>query len=581
MKRSTALRFVETATAEIDRAMAALTERKSPTIFHLSHLIRDEERFRIEAKHGGLARERVTHRRSCLTDVRVGSPKRDQVTEGGLLDNSNEEESYGYVEIPTGDDLDALRHALWRLTDARTREAEDAWLRKRANELTYLDVNRHLDAWETRPPQIDLKFPKLPEVDLEKWKKTLERASAVVKEHPAIKASHVELDVRRMTRIFVSSEGTQRIDRHSYWTLECYLWHLSEKGDGLPWSITITVADPDELPTSQEFQKQIREAIALLDELAVAPVVRSYSGPVLLEPIPAGLLIHEALGHRLEGNRLLSPGEGQTFRDSVGKVILPEFLSLRDDPSLSHAEGKSLIGHYRFDDEGVEAQNASLIENGQLVGFLTSRTPIFKKHRSNGHGRSWHHERPISRMGVTILETSEGLDPDALRARLIEEVVRQDLPYGIRIRHASGGETATDAYNFQAFLGEINLASRIYPDGREEIIRGVNFVGTPLNAIRGIIASGNQNEVDNAYCGAESGYVPVSTITPALLVKALELQSKSETPYTQYLYPIPWEENGQKKSPTKKKAAKKKSAKKKTGKKKPAKKKRAKKKSNA
>ena len=558
MKRATALRFIETATLEIDRAMRALSERKKPTIFHLSHLIRDEERFRVEARHGGLAREQIQHRRSCLTDARVGSPKRDQVTEGGLLDNSREEESYGYVNIPIGDDLDALRHSLWRLTDARTREAEDAWLRKRASELTYLDVNRHLDAWETRPPEEDLPFPKLPEVDLEEWKKTIQRASAVVKEHPAIKASHVELDVRNITRIFVSSEGIRRIDRHSYWTLECYLWHLSEKGDGLPWSITLTVADPAELPNPREFQKQIREAIALLEKLAAAPVVRSYSGPVLLEPIPAGLLIHEALGHRLEGNRLLSPGEGQTFRDSVGKVVLPEFLSLRDDPSISHAEGRSLIGHYRFDDEGVAAQNASLIENGQLVGFLTSRTPIFKKHQSNGHGRSSHHERPISRMGVTILETTEGLDAAALRARLIAEVERQGLPYGIRIIHASGGETATDAYNFQAFLGEINLASRIYPDGREEIIRGVNFVGTPLNAIRGIIASGDQRQVDNAYCGAESGYVPVSTITPALLVRALELQSKSETPYTQYLYPIPWEKNGKTRA---KKTAKKKTAK--------------------
>jgi TldD protein len=546
LKRSTALRFVETAAEEIDRALATLGERRNPAIFHISHLIRDEEKVHLQARHGGVSKLVERHRRNCLTDVRVGSRRRDQVAEGGLLDNSTDEESFGYFEIPIGDDLDALRHALWRLTDARTREAEDNWLRKRANELTYLDVNRHLDAWEEIPPREDLRFPRLPEIDLPHWRRFVEKASAVVKEHPSIKTSHVELDVRHQTRLYVDSAGNRRIDRHSYWTLECYLWHLSEKGDGLPWSITITVCAPEELPSLREFTAEIRARIALLEKLAAAPVVRSYSGPVLLEPIAAGLLIHEALGHRLEGNRLLSPGEGQTFRDSMGKAVLPEFLDLRDDPSLRQFGGRSLVGHYRFDDEGVDSQCASLIEKGHLVGFLTSRTPIYRKHRSNGHGRSRGHERPISRMGVTVLwnrrgHPDAGLSSEELRQRLIAEVKRQGLPYGIRILHASGGETATDSYNFQAFLGEINLASRVYPDGREEIIRGVDFVGTPLNAIRGICASGGEFEVDNAYCGAESGFVPVSTITPALLVKTLELQSKSETPYTQYLYPIPWE----------------------------------------
>ena len=113
--------------------------------------------------------------------------------------------------------------------------------------------------------------------------------------------------------------------------------------------------------------------------------------------------------------------------------------------------------------------------------------------------------------------------------------------YGIRIIEASTGETATEAYNFQAFLGEINLASKVFPDGREEWIRGVNFVGTPLNAIRGIVAAGERHEVDNAYCGAESGYVPLTTISPAIVVSELELQSKAETPYSPYIFPIPWE----------------------------------------
>lgn len=553
MDRRTALSLVDAATSEIRRAMKALGGRprrgggkrrtggpKHPPLYHLSHLIRDEERLRLEARFGSLCRDRHERRRNCFTDVRVGSPRRDQISEGGLSENSREEESYRYVDIPIGPDDDAFRHALWHLTDARMREAEDAWLRKRAHELTYLDPHPGLGAMETLSRREDLRFARLPEIDPVRWRRYVVNASRVPKEHPLVKSSHVSLQVEHQTRIYVSDEGVRRIDRHSYWSLECELWLLSKRGDGLPLAIEINVCDPEELPSPRALAKQIRERIALLERLAAAPVVRSYSGPVLLEPVPAGLLIHEALGHRLEGNRLLSPGEGQTFRDSLGEKVLPGFLTVRDDPRLREFEGKSLLGHYRFDDEGVDAQDARLIEGGELRGFLTSRIPISKRHRSNGHGRARHHERPVSRMAVTIVETSNGYSDAELRERLLQEVKRQKLPYGIRILQASGGETTTESYDFQAFLGEINVASRVYPDGREELIRGVNFVGTPLNAIRGILAAGDRSELDNGWCGAESGYVPVSTISPALLVRHLELQSKVETPYTQYAYPIPW-----------------------------------------
>jgi hypothetical protein len=144
-------------------------------------------------------------------------------------------------------------------------------------------------------------------------------------------------------------------------------------------------------------------------------------------------------------------------------------------------------------------------------------------------------------MGVLRVEAEGGLSRDQLKSVLLEQIRHKNVPFGIRIVEAMSGETATDAYNFQAFLGEINLAARVYPDGREEWIRGVNFVGTPLNGIRNIVAAGDCSQVDNAFCGAESGYVPVSTISPALVLSELELQSKPDAPYTQFTLPIPWE----------------------------------------
>jgi TldD protein len=540
MKKSEAMRLVDTMKDESVRAIAHLGRRR-PRAYFVSHLVRDEETWRVEARFGTVFARRHWQNRSCFTDVRVGSYRYDQVQDGGLNDNSRDDESYGHVDFPIGAGDDGVRHALWKLTDARYREAVDGLLKKRADELTYVDRNRHLQSFERRAAQVDVGWRSLPSADLDTWTAFVRRASERLKRHPRVKASSVTFEATHFTRLFASSEGTRLVERTPFTLVECYIWMLSPKGDGIPWTIQHYGTDPRALPEARVFHAHIDATIALLEKLAAAPSLRSFSGPVLLEPKPAGLLIHEALGHRLEGNRLLASGEGQTFRDSVGKRILPEFLSVRDDPTLRVFEQTSLVGHYRYDDEGVAAEPTRLIDRGVLKGFLTSRAAIGRGHRSNGHSRASRHERPMSRMGVTVIESHDGLDDGALRERFLQEIRDQRVPYGVRILHADGGETATEGYNFQAFLGEINLATRVYPDGREEWVRGVNFVGTPLNAVRSIVAAGGRYEVDNAHCGAESGFVPVSTVSPALVLSRLELQSKADMRYAPYTYPIPWE----------------------------------------
>jgi predicted Zn-dependent protease len=538
--RTSTLRLARVCESELARAMGQMRIKGHPRPFYISYLVRDEEEWRLQAKYGALRRDTHERARNGFVDVRVGSYRADQLRDGGLDDNDKESESYGYVDLPFGDRLDGVRHGLWRLTDARYREAVESLLYKQSHELTYLNPHRHLRAFERRESVRDLRFAPLPEFDRDHWVDYVEQASRVLKRHPAIKDSHVEFHAEHVVRTFVSSEGTKLVQSQPIWSLECYLWLLSDKGDSLPWTLRHMVGDPAELPDQPTFQRQIRENVLRLQQLARAETIRSFCGPALLEPVPAGLLLHEAVGHRLEGNRLLASGEGQTFKDALGQQVLPEFLSVRDNPTLSHFEGRSLVGHYRYDDEGVAAQDAGLVKRGKLEGFLTTRTGIARRHRSSGHARSAYHQRPISRMGVLQVLSDNGHDDRRLKEILIEEVRRKRAPFGIRVVDASSGETATDAYNFQAFLGEVNVATKVYPDGREEPVRGVNFVGTPLNAIRNIVAAGRRYVVDNAYCGAESGYVPVSTISPALVVSELELQSKPDAPYTQYSYPMPW-----------------------------------------
>lgn len=267
----------------------------------------------------------------------------------------------------------------------------------------------------------------------------------------------------------------------------------------------------------------------------------SYNGPVLLAAKPAGLFLHEVVGHRLEASRLLSDREGRTFKDLIGQKIMHSDLSIIDDPSQTEFAGLSLAGSYDFDDEGVAPQKVVLVDRGKLKNFLTTRMPIRKsRHRSNGHARNHQYERPISRMGNLIIKSHSQLTWSDLKERLIEEVMRRDLPFGIILLEVQGGETETEAYDFQAFLGEITFALKVYPDGSEVPVRGVDFVGTPLSSLSNILAVGCDYELDNAYCGAESGTVSVATVSPPMLLSNLELQVKDPSKVTQYALSLPW-----------------------------------------
>lgn len=507
----------------------------------LSHRVRHREEWRIEASFGALTEDRREVHRDSLCDVRVGSYQRDQVREGGLGANSVDLESYELVRMPIGGDPAGFKYGIWRLSEAKYREACDDYLHKKAVALNYVDAHSSLRALERREKAKAFIYTPPPAFDRDSYREYVLKASRLFKRYPLLRDGHVRVHATNVVRVFASSEGTEIVESSVYRSVELFLWFLAPDGHALPHTETFFVRDEDELPTIKQLGQKLKALYAQLTALSTAPRLRSYVGPVLLDPGPAGLLVHEAIGHRLEGSRLLSDGEGQTFRDSEGQQILLEGIDIWDDPSQTHHDGQSLTGHYEYDDEGVPAQRADLVESGTLKGFLTTRSPIAKKHQSNGHARSARHAKAISRMGVTVMEARNGLGDEAMRTAFIDEIRKQGVPFGVRIVQASGGETTTEAYDFQAFLGQVDLATRVFPDGREELVRGIDVVGTPLNAVRAIVAASERQGVDNSWCGAESGYVPVSTIAPSLLVDELELQAKPMRKMTQFAYPMPWE----------------------------------------
>src|SRR5262249_26960337 len=201
----------------------------------------------------------------------------------------------------------------------------------------------------------------------------------------------------------------------------------------------------------------------------------------------------------------------------------------------------SLNGFYPYDDEGVAARPVTLIQAGVLKTYLTSRKPVVGAATSNGHGRAEGNADPMARMGNTIVRSSRGVPYPKLKQVLPAEVRRQGKPFGLIIRDITGGSTNTASYGYQAFKGTPRLVFRVDArTGAESLVRGVEMVGTPLTSINKIVATSDRVGVFNGFCGAESGFVPVSTVAPAVLLTEIELQRAQRTRQKQTVLPPPW-----------------------------------------
>ncbi|MGI6681093.1 MAG: TldD/PmbA family protein [Bdellovibrionota bacterium] len=512
-----------------------------PKPYYCSFLLRDTNWFNTWASSGSLYKRKSDKSRDVYCDIRVGSYRYDQVSDGGLMDNDKEEHSYDNISMPIDDkDYQGLQIAIWKLMEEKFKEALSDYNLKEAARVLTVDTTREFNSFYKLPSKEHIKYSRAEKIDEKYWINFCKKASKWVSSLSDLTSSYVDFDTNQETKVFVSTEDRVIVEHCQTYSLLVGLIKLTKEGVQLSQELVINTGSQKELPSFEDLKELVLEKHSKLMKLSKAKKIHSFSGPVLLSAKSAGVLFHEAIGHRLEGSRLLATGEGQTFKGQIGKKILDMPITIHDNPKLKYFNGKACIGAYDFDDEGTQAKDAVLIENGVLKDFLSTRG-AFKKTDfvPNGHARNKKHQRPISRMAVTLVEAKEGFSFDELKKKLIEEIKRQKKKFGMIVYETSGGETDTSSYDFQAFAGEISYATLIYANGKEETVRGVDFVGTPLQALNNIIAVGNTLHLDNSYCGAESGYVPVTTISPAILLKNLELQTKEEELITQYILKRP------------------------------------------
>jgi predicted Zn-dependent protease len=514
---------------ELNRSYANLSKAQPVPLYFLEYEIWDDHQINLTASLGALITDQNERHRNLNVDARVGSPKLDNTHEirGGGFDFTDYIPSN--VEVPVDENADALKAILWAETDRRFKSAQEKYT-KVLSERQVKVLESDTSADFTRSAQV--KSQTLVTglgIDVSAWRERLKKFSATFRLYPWILSSTVSLTAATQNRYIVNTDQSEIIDGTLRYNLRINASTMADDGMELNLGSRTFATSLDRLPDDQAIAAKIDSLIRNLDALRKAPMVEPYSGPAIMMAQACGVFFHEIFGHRIEGHRQKSEFEGQTFTKKINEPIMPDFISVFDDPTMAEFNGRDLNGHYDYDDEGVASQNANIVDKGILKGFLLSRSPIARFPVSNGHGRRSYGNRVVTRQGVLCVKSTKEVPIEELRAEMIRECQAQNKPYGLIFYDISGGFTSTGREGTQSFKVIPLFVKRVYVDGRpDEVVRGVDIVGTPLLSLSKIALTGDDYGIFNGTCGAESGWVPVSAIAPSILVSEIEVEKKAK-----------------------------------------------------
>jgi TldD protein len=514
--------LMATMKSELTRATAALA-KSDPAPYYLSYTVYDQSLIILAGSYGSLLTDAAVHRREADVTMRIGSPALDnthgQSRPSGMVSGS----------LPFGDDTNAIARTLWELTDRAYKRSSPAFLNVKTNTAVRAEEeDKSPDFSKESPVSHTSEEIKLPDFDRPAWEAEIRRLSAVFRKYPDVYYANVVLQIQNAKEEKVTSEGTALATPSVSTRLVLEAQTRADDGMDLLRVETFQAPSAKGLPDEKELTAKAEKMATDLDVLRKAPVAEPYAGPALLSGRAAAVFFHEVLGHRLEGHRQRDEDEGQTFTKKVGQEVLPKFLSIVDDPTKKEIAGIKLAGTYDYDDEGVPAQRVEVITDGVLKNFLLSRMPITNFEHSNGHGRNQPGLMPTGRQGNLIVTSSQTVPEKDMRQKLIDEIKKQNKPYGLYFDDIQGGFTLTTRSLPQAFQVLPVIVYKVYADGRpDELVRGVDIVGTPLAALTRIITTGDEQHVFNGVCGAESGQVPVSAVAPSMLFSEMEVQKRA------------------------------------------------------
>ncbi len=486
---------------ELDRSKAHLKMENVAAPYYIEYSVTELNEYVAEAAFGALRQKQDSHGRSARVVVRVGDYKQDSYFGPGT----------GFVDLaPLDDDPIALRHQLWLATDQAYKAAIQALAAKKAV-FSQFSSGQPFDDFAKAPalqsvsPLAKLDFNPAP------YDGMLEKATALFRTDPKIQSLTSQLRFRAVNRYFVNSEGA--VIRKGYTVYFMNLSGATQADDGmrLERSPYYSTAVLKELPSAETFQSDAVKMVATLKALREAPVVdEEYRGPILFSNDAASDVFYGMIGQNVVGKRP-KPGDSSRtegdFASSYKSRVLPASISVVDDPTMKVFDGKTLIGTYDIDDEGVRGEKVSVIQNGELINYLMGRQPIRDFPSSNGHGRAAPAQAPEPSLGILIVESKQPLSADDMKKKLIEICNQENKAYGYRVDTLAG-------YNPR-------LLYRVYAsDGHEELVRGAEFNELDARALRNdLIAAGNDPLVSN-----REGQIPMTVIAPSILFDEIEVK---------------------------------------------------------
>jgi predicted Zn-dependent protease len=513
--------LLSTMEKELHRGQSELA-KQDPAPYFTSYDVTDGESLVILSSQGAILTSARGRHRAADVSMRIGAP---------ALDNTHDQERVSGItsgQLPQRDDPDAIARVLWKLTYEQYRKARQSYTNVKTKTAVRAKDEDDSPDFSQEKPSIYIEKAPLPAFPEQKaWEELARRYSASFRQYPQVEESVVFLYATKSRSYLVSTEGTKMVTKDAIFRILIQAETRAEDGMELMRVETFQFSDPTKVPSEAEVAASVQKMANDLSALRAAPLAEPYSGPALLSGRAAAVFFHEVLGHRVEGQRQRGRDEGQTFTKKVNEKILPEFLSVADDPTLRTLGSTELSGFYRFDDEGIPAARVEVVTDGVLKNFLMGRLPVKNFSNSNGHGRAQAGRMPVGRQGNLIVTSSKTIPDAQLRTRFIEEIKKQGKSYGLYFEDIQGGFTLTTRELPQAFQVLPVMVWRVYADGRpDELVRGVDIVGTPLTVLTEIEATGDTTSVFNGVCGAESGSVPVSAAAPAMLFSEMEVQKR-------------------------------------------------------
>ncbi|MGB9233770.1 MAG: TldD/PmbA family protein [Terriglobales bacterium] len=524
---------------ELDRSLGNLKKTPTPPYF-LSYQLTDNRAIQISASFGALTGSTDRTTRYLDLDLRVGDYSLDNThpmrEAGGFGDASDQFERQ---RVPLDDNPDALRVALWHETERKYRSATQRLQKVKANVQVKVAAEDTSGDFSREGAEIYSEAIAPFSFDTAVWEQKLRKLSAPFAGHKEIIENGAEVSAEIETRRYVNSDGSRIRISSPFYRIIISATAKADDGMELPLHQTYMSFRPEGLPSDEAILKDVNHMVETLLALVKAPLAEPYTGPAILSGRASAVFFHEIFGHRIEGQRQKNEDEAQTFKKKVNQAVLPEFISVYSDPGLKSYAGTELVGYYPYDDEGVKARRVTVVDKGTLKNFLMSRAPIEGFDHSNGHGRRQQGYRVVARQSNLVVESSKQVSRAELKKLLIEQIKTANKPYGLLFDDIEGGFTFTQRVLPNAFNVRPTVVYRVYPDGKEELVRGVDLIGTPLIAFSKISATDDQVAVFNGVCGAESGWVPVSASSPGLLISQIEVQRKEKSQERAPLLPPP------------------------------------------